>query len=59
MRQVSSTREAKNKEDGRSRWVKNLAMRRNKNIATAALTNKNSRIAWSILSCGESYRKAG
>jgi transposase len=49
---------AKNKEDGRSRWVKSLAARRNKNIATVALANKNARIAWSILSSGESYRKA-
>jgi transposase len=49
---------AKNKEDGRSRWVKSLATRRNKNIATVALANKNTRIAWSILSRGESYRKA-
>lgn len=49
---------AQNKEDGRSRWVKNLAGRRNKNIATVALANKNARIAWSILSRGESYRKA-
>lgn len=49
---------AQNKEDGRSRWVKNLADRRNKNIATVALANKNARIAWSILSRGESYRKA-
>jgi len=49
---------AENKEDGRSRWVKNLADRRNKNIATVALANKNTRIAWSILSRGESYRKA-
>ncbi len=48
----------KNKEDGRSRWVKSLAARRNKNIATVALANKNARIAWSILSRGESYRKA-
>ncbi len=48
---------AQNKEDGRSRWVKNLADRRNKNIATVALANKNARIAWSILSRGESYRK--
>jgi len=47
-----------NKEDGRSRWVKNLADRRNKNIATVALANKNARIAWSILSRGEAYRKA-
>ena len=49
---------AKNKEDGRSRWVKNLADRRNKNIATVALANKNARIAWAILSRGEDYRKA-
>ena len=49
---------AQNKDDGRSRWVKNLADRRNKNIATVALANKNARIAWSILSRGESYRKA-
>lgn len=49
---------SKNKEDGRSRWVKNLTDRRNKNIATVALANKNARIAWSILSRGESYRKA-
>lgn len=49
---------AKNKEDGRSRWVMSLSTRRNKNIATVALANKNARIAWSILSRGESYRKA-
>lgn len=48
---------SQNKEDGRSRWVKNLAVRRNKNIATVALANKNARIAWSILSRGETYRK--
>ncbi len=47
----------KNKEDGRSCWVKSLATRRNKNIATVALANKNARIAWSILSRDESYRK--
>ena len=49
---------AKNKEGGRSRWVMSLSTRRNKNIATVALANKNARIAWSILSRGESYRKA-
>lgn len=49
---------AKNKEDGRSRWVMSLSTRRNKNIATVALANKNARIAWSILSRGEPYRKA-
>ncbi|MBS4096658.1 MAG: IS110 family transposase [Sulfuricella sp.] len=49
---------AENKEDGRSRWVTGLAKRRNKNIATVALANKNARIAWSILSREETYRPA-
>ena len=49
---------AENKEDGRSRWVTGLAKRRNKNIATVALANKNARIAWSILSREETYRVA-
>ncbi|PSJ16217.1 hypothetical protein C7H79_14630 [Nitrosomonas supralitoralis] len=49
---------AKNKEDGRSRWEMALAERRNKNIATVVLANKNARIAWSILSRGEAYRVA-
>ncbi len=54
----SALNAAKNKEDGRSRWVMGLAARRNKNIATVALANKNARIAWSILSRGETYRVA-
>jgi transposase len=49
---------AENKEDARSRWVRGLAKRRNKNIATVALANKNARIAWSILSREETYRAA-
>jgi len=49
---------AENKTDGRSRWVTNLAKRRNKNIATVALANKNVRIAWSLLSREETYRVA-
>ena len=47
---------ATNKTDARSRWVTALAQRRNKNIATVALANKNARIAWSILSRAETYR---
>lgn len=47
---------AANKTDRRSRWVVSLAARRNKNIATVALANKNARIAWAILSRGEDYR---
>jgi transposase len=49
---------AENKTDGRSRWVTGLAKRRNKNIATVALANKNARIAWSILTREETYRGA-
>jgi transposase len=44
------------KEDARSRWAQALATRRNRNIATVALANKNARIAWAVLSRGETYR---
>ena len=46
------------KEDGRSRWAQALAARRNRNIATVALANKNARIAWAVLSREENYRGA-
>lgn len=47
-----------NKEDARSRWAQSLATRRNRNIATVALANKNARIAWAVLSRDEDYRGA-
>lgn len=47
-----------NKEDRRSRWAQALATRRNRNIATVALANKNARIAWAVLSKQETYRHA-
>lgn len=46
------------KEDRRSRWAHALATRRNRNIATVALANKNARIAWAVLSRQEMYRGA-
>jgi len=46
----------KNKTDRKSMWLKGLIARRNKNIATVALANKNARIIWSILTRGEDYR---
>jgi transposase len=46
------------KEDRRSRWAQALATRRNRNIATVALANKNARIAWAVLSRQELYRGA-
>lgn len=44
------------KQDARSRWAQALAARRNRNVATVALANKNARIAWAVLSREETYR---
>jgi transposase len=44
------------KQDRRSQWAQSLATRRNRNIATVALANKNARIAWAVLSREEAYR---
>ena len=46
------------KADSRSRWMQAVATRRNRNIATVALANKNARIAWAVLCKGEAYRGA-
>ncbi len=46
----------KEKTDRRSLWVQQVQCRRNTNIATVALANKNARIIWAILSKGESYQ---
>lgn len=46
------------KQDRRSQWAQALATRRNRNIATVALANKNARIAWAVLSRAEAYRMA-
>jgi transposase len=46
------------KTDARSRWVRALVSRRNKNIATVALANKNVRIMWAMLARGDVYRPA-
>lgn len=45
-----------NKTDPRSAWLNALKSRRNTNIATVALANKNARIIWALLSKGEHYR---
>ena len=46
----------KEKTDRRSLWVQQVQCRRNTNIATVALANKNARIIWAILRKGESYQ---
>lgn len=48
----------KDKADRRSIWLQDLQCRRNTNIATVALANKNARIIWAILSKGEEYQPA-
>jgi transposase len=52
----SVLRACKDKTDRRSLWVQQVQCRRNTNIATVALANKNARIIWAILSKGESYQ---
>lgn len=47
-----------NKTDRRSQWVNQLVERRNKNIATVALANKQARIIWAMLTRQEDYRQA-
>lgn len=54
----SALKAAGSKTDRRSQWVTRVAERRNRNIATVALANKNMRIAWSVLARNEAYRRA-
>ena len=37
-------------------WLNRIAARRNKNIATVALANRNARTVWALLSRGQDYR---
>jgi len=48
----------KEKVDSKSLWIKGLMARRNKNIATVALANKNARIIWAVLTREEDYQPA-
>lgn len=54
----SVIRFSETKTDKRNVWVNELIARRNKNVATVALANKNARIIWSILAREECYRPA-
>jgi transposase len=49
-------RAAAKKHDAQSRWINELVKRRNANIATVALANKNARVIWALLRRGEDYR---
>lgn len=48
----------KEKTDRKSLWIRDLTARRNKNIATVALANKNARIIWAFLRRDEQYQPA-
>ncbi len=49
---------SKTKTDKRSEWLRKLTERRNPNIATVALANKQARIIWSMITRQEDYRPA-
>jgi transposase len=51
----AALRTAGKKSDPRSRWVTRVSERRHQNIAAVALTNKNARIAWALLSRGGTF----
>lgn len=48
-------RQAERKVDAQG-WLQNLMSRRNKNVATVALANKNARIVWALLAHGREFR---
>ena len=54
----SVVRTVEGKQDGRSRWLQGLIVRRGKNRAGVAQANKTARVAWVILAKGERYRPA-
>ena len=43
------------KDDGISRWAKNIALRRGYWKAVVAVAAKNARLAWAALTKGESF----
>ena len=51
-------RTVEGKQDGRSRWLQGLIVRRGKHRAGVAQANKTARVAWVLLAKGERYRPA-
>jgi transposase len=52
----AALRYARHKRDRRSVWIGALSERSGPNIAAVALANKNARVLWALLTCGEEYR---
>ena len=58
-RSVVSYVDRKEKDDPRSRWLRQLKARHGTNAAAVALANKNARIIWALLTKGETGRCQG
>ena len=54
---TSVIRYARGKAPGEAEWMKGLLERKSARLASVALANKMARIAWSVLTRGEVYRK--
>ena len=52
----SVVKAAAQKDDANSRWIQAMVARRNANIATVAVANKNARVIWALLTRNETYR---
>ena len=53
---TSVIRRARTSTLGAATWIKALLERRPARVVTVAMANKNTRIAWAVLACGEAYR---
>jgi transposase len=54
----SVVRVAHKHQDKRNRWIGDLKQRRGENISNVAVANKNTRIAWALLTRKENYKTA-
>ena len=54
----AALRTAERRPGARSRWAAGLKLRRGTNVAAVALTHRNARVLWALLSRGQSYRPA-
>ncbi len=52
----AAVRYAEQRTDPGGAWISRLKARRGPNVAAVAVANKNARVAWKLLSTGQSYR---
>ena len=53
---TSVIRRARTSTSGSALWIKALLERRPARVVTVAMANKNARIVWAVLACGDVYR---